>query len=183
MKKLPKTFKITISAHFTIETHCRSNFSQVMKKFPVFQKAHGACVAWWEGSVRLQLWAWHSAVPCVQFWLPIKYFPSIFKAEVKKQRRENTLCSKNGSQNRSGWRGHLWSPEPPPWSSRATSEYMAQDCVQTDPVLPSEGDFITSLGHLPVHGHPHSIERIFILNFPCISSCPFPLVLLLGSTE
>lgn len=108
-------------------------------------------MAWWgEGSVR-----W-TAVVCMALCSPLpsilithKNFPSIFQAEVKKQRRENTLCSKNSSQNRSGWKGHCGSPQPP-----SLMGHMAQACVQTDPVLSSEGDSTTSLGHLPVHGQP-----------------------------
>lgn len=61
MKELPKTFKITISAHFTIEAQCRSHFSQVMKKLPEFKKN------WWflHGSV------WLIAVECMALCCPL----------------------------------------------------------------------------------------------------------------
>ena len=64
-------------------------------------------------------------------------------------------------------------------------EHTTQDCIQFLNIS-SEGDSTTSLGNLFQSSVTHTVKRFFLIfrwNFLCISFCPLPLVLSLGTTE
>lgn len=71
----------------------------------------------------------------------------------------------------------------PPCLSKVIPEHMAQNCVQTQfSDISTEGDLTISLDNLFQCSVTHMVKKFFLI-FLCMSFCPLPLVILLGTTK